>query len=94
MGRIVSFRQVAERYPVLRFVAAVCSGIGVILMILGVLLLTVGLMQILRADSGPLNGVGIMASFVWSLGLFLTLTDCRYWKVEWANLLDQIPNLT
>ncbi len=71
MGLIGSFRQKHERYPVLRFVAAACSLLGVVLMALGMVLFGFGVTLIYQADGLPWNGVGLIPFAIWASGLFL-----------------------
>jgi hypothetical protein len=71
MARINSFRQVEERYPVLRFVASLFAGIGILLVVLGVFLLVVGLWLYTQSVPGPLSAFGVLAPVAWSFGLFV-----------------------
>jgi hypothetical protein len=73
MARISSFRETGERYPVLRVLATICHGIGLLLLALAGLLLAAGIVSFAGQLAGPMNGsYGIYAgvALIWSFGLF------------------------
>jgi hypothetical protein len=70
MARISSFRETGERYSVLRMLATICNGIGILLLTLAALLLMAGIVSYLAQMVGPFNGAYAFAAIVWSFGLF------------------------
>jgi hypothetical protein len=70
MARISSFRETDERYSVLRMLATICNGIGVLLLTLAALLLIAGIGSYVAQMVGPFNGAYALAAIVWSFGLF------------------------
>ncbi len=76
MARISSFRDKGERYAVLRVIASICTWLGVLLLLLGVLLVGVGTAAVTTDLIRPINGVGAGIALFWSIGLFASGLQC------------------
>ena len=73
MARLTSHRRTGARYPTLRVVGAICSGVGAILLTAGALLFGFTILSLLAGTAGAIGGAvsnfyGI-AGFMWSLGV-------------------------
>jgi hypothetical protein len=73
MARISSFRETGERYPVLRVLATICNGVGILLLTLAGLVLIAGIFSLVGQLAGPFNrgyGIYVGVALIWSFGLF------------------------
>ena len=64
MARISSFRETGERYPVLRLLATICNGFGILLLAFAGLLFAAGLVSFLtfppKVPNDSLGWIGIL----------------------------------
>jgi hypothetical protein len=72
MSRIHSFRDNGERYPILRVVGTICTGLGFFLLALGGLCIVIGIAGLFTDLLRPYQGVGAGIALVWSFGLFVS----------------------
>jgi hypothetical protein len=75
MARLMSHHKTEARYPTLRVVGAICTGVGAILLAAGTVLLAFGLLGLLAGSGGDrevsmvFRGFGTVAAVAWALGV-------------------------